>query len=130
MELDYARNPHPIDASIYDSSMFEGLAMDLIDEQSEIIPGVSVFLTPGHSPGGQSVEVNTTAGKAIIPGFCCHLTTFEQTETMKRWGWEVTAPSVHHDVREAYDSVLKVKRRADIILALHDPTFIGKETIP
>ncbi len=129
-ELDYARNPHPIDASIYDRRMFENLDLEVIDGEKEIIPGVSVFLSPGHSPGGQSVEVNTSAGKVIAPGFCCHLSTFAQTEAMKRRGWEVTAPLVHHDVREAYDSVLKVKHRADIIIALHDPTFLEKETIP
>lgn len=129
-ELDYTRNPHPIDASLYNRSLFEHLDLEVIDGEREIIPGVSVFLTPGHSPGGQSVEVNTSAGKVIAAGFCCHLTTFAQTEAMQRRGWEVTAPLIHHDVREAYDSVLKVKRRADIILALHDPTFVGKETIP
>ncbi|MFC2005394.1 N-acyl homoserine lactonase family protein [Chloroflexota bacterium] len=129
-ELDYARNPHPLDASIYDRSMFEDLNLEVIEGQREIIPGVSVFLTPGHTPGGQSVEVNTAAGKAIITGFCCHLSTFAQTEVMKSRGWEVTAPLVHNDVREAYDSVLKVKRRADIIIATHDPTFVEKETIP
>lgn len=129
-ELDYARKPHPLDVDLYDRSTFDGLNLEVIDGQKEIIPDVSVFLTPGHSPGGQSVEVNTTAGKAIITGFCCNLATFEQTEAMKRWGWEVTAPLIHHDVREAYDSVLTVKRRADIIVALHDPAFIGEKTIP
>lgn len=129
-ELDYARNPHPLDAAIYDRSHYEGLNLEVIDGQREIIPGVSVFLTPGHSPGGQSVEVNTTAGKAVITGFCCTLDTFVQTEAMKRKGWEVAAPLIHQDVREAYDSVLEVKHRADSIIALHDPSFIGKETIP
>ncbi len=129
-ELDYALNPHPIDAPNYHRSMFEGLDLEVIDGQSEIIPGVSVFLTPGHSPGGQSVEVNTAAGKAIITGFCCHLSTFMQTEEMERRGWEVSAPLIHHDVREAYDSVLKVKRRADTIIAIHDPAYIDKEVIP
>ncbi len=129
-ELDYARNPHPIDARLYRSSTFESLNMELIDGQKEIIPGVSVFLTPGHSPGGQSVEIDTAAGKAVITGFCCHLSTFVQTEAMKARGWEVTAPLIHHDVREAYDSVLQVKRRADIIIAPHDPVFVGKATIP
>ncbi|MFC1862067.1 N-acyl homoserine lactonase family protein [Chloroflexota bacterium] len=129
-ELDYARNPHAIDAYIYDKSMFEGLNLEVIDGSSEIIPGVSVFLTPGHSPGGQSVKINTAAGKVIITGFCCHLSTFVQTEAVKRKGWEVTAPLIHHDVRQAYDSVLKVKQQADIILALHDPEYIGKEVIP
>ena len=129
-ELDYARNPHPIDASTYRRSTFENLNLEVIDGEKEIIPGVSVFLTPGHSPGGQSIEVNTAAGKAIITGFCCHLRTFVQTEEMKGRGWEVAAPLIHHDVREMYDSVLKVKRRADTIIAIHDPAYIDKEVIP
>lgn len=49
---------------------------------------------------------------------------------MKRREWEVAAPLIHHDVREAYGSVFTVKRRADIIVALHDPAFIGGKTIP
>ena len=55
--------------------------------------------------------------------------TFKQTEEMKQRGWEVSVPLLHHDVREAYDSALKIKRRADIILALHDPSFIRKEIV-
>ena len=129
-ELDYARNPHPIDSAGYDRSMFEGLDLEVIDGDKEIIPGVSVFLTPGHTPGGQSVEVNTTAGKAIITGYCHVLSTFEPNEVMKRHGWEVIPPTIHLDVREAYDSVLEVTRRADIVIAQHDPAFVEKERIP
>jgi len=129
-ELDYARNPHPIDAVLYDRFSLEGLNWDVIDGDREIIPGVSTVLTPGHTPGGQSIEVDTSSGKAIITGFCCTLNTFTQTEEMKRRGWEVTTPLIHHDVREAYNSVLGVKRRADIILALHDPKYIRVKRIP
>lgn len=129
-ELDYALNPHPIDAGLYDRSFFEDLNLEVIDGDTEIASGISIFLTPGHSPGGQSIEVSTHAGKAVITGFCCTLNTFVQTREMKRRGWEVTAPLIHHDVREAYNSVLKVRQRADIILALHDPAFIAKEKIP
>jgi hypothetical protein len=56
--------------------------------------------------------------------------TFKQTEEMKRRGWEVSVPLIHHDVRDAYDSVLKVKQKADIILSLHDPEYIGRKTVP
>lgn len=129
-ELDYALSPHHIDADLYDRRTFKGLNFKVIDGRKEIIQGVSVFLSPGHTAGGQSIEIDTTAGKAIITGFCCTLSTFVQTDEMKRRGWEVTVPLIHHDVREAYDSVLEVKHRADIIVALHDPIFIGKETIP
>lgn len=129
-ELDYAQNPHPLDTVHYDLSTFEGLNFEIIDGDKEIIPGVSVFLTPGHSPGGQSVEIETTAGEAIITGFCSQMSTFTQTEEMRRRGWEVAVPGIHQNALEAYDSVLKVKHRADIIVPLHEPKFIGIETIP
>jgi len=129
-EVEYAKHPHPIDADLYDKRYFKSLNFDIIDGDARIDSGISVFLTPGHTPGGQSVEITTASGKAIITGFCCSMDTFNQTEEMKQRGWEVTAPLIHHDVREAYDSVLKVKRRADIILTLHDPEYIGRETVP
>ncbi|MFH1382661.1 MAG: N-acyl homoserine lactonase family protein [Chloroflexota bacterium] len=129
-ELDYARNPHPMEAHLYDRSMFEDLDFEVVNGRKRIIPGVSVLLTPGHSPGGQSVVINTSAGKAIITGFCCQLRTFEPTEAMKQQGWEASAPMLHQDVRDVYDSVLKVKRRADIIIAQHDPSFVEKDRIP
>jgi len=128
-ELDYARNPHPIDAHLYRKDLFGDLPFELVDGEKEIIPGVTVFPTPGHSPGGQSVEIRTAAGKAIITGFCCLLATLEQTEAMKKAGLEVSAPLIHQDVRDVYDSALEVKRRADIILSTHDPACIGKETV-
>jgi len=129
-ELDYAQNPHPLDVLHYDLSTFEGLNLEVIDGDKEIIPGVSVFLTPGHSPGGQSVEIETAAGKAIITGFCSQMSTFTQTEEMRRRRWEVAVPGIHQNALEAYDSVLKVKHRADIIVPLHEPKFIGIETVP
>jgi len=48
---------------------------------------------------------------------------------MKRKGREVATPAVHQDCREAYGSVLKVKRMADIIVLLHDAAFLTGEAI-
>ena len=129
-ELEYALNPHPVDAVLYDRSFFNGLNWEVIDGDKEIAPGISVLFTPGHSPGGQSVEISTSAGKAIITGFCSTRETFSPTKGMKKRGWEVTIPLIHHDALQAYDSVLKVKRRADIIIPLHEPAFIRGEVIP
>ena len=129
-ELEYAQHPHPIDAELYDNRYFESLDFDIIDGDANINSGISVFLTPGHTPGGQSVQIHTALGEAIITGFCCSMDTFKQTEEMKRRGWEVSVPLIHHDVRDAYDSVLKVKQKADIILSLHDPEYIGRKTVP
>jgi len=124
-ELDYAYHPHPIDADLYVRSFFEDINYEIIDGDKKIEPGLFVFLSPGHSPGGQSIEIKTSSGKVVIPGFCCTMDTFRQTEAMKYRGWEVTIPLIHQDTRETYDSVLKVKKRADIILSLHGPEYIG-----
>jgi N-acyl homoserine lactone hydrolase len=129
-ELEYALNPHPIDTVLYDRSFFNGLNWEVIDGDKEIVPGISVLYTPGHSPGGQSIEISTSAGKAIITGFCSTRETFIPTKEMERRGWEVTIPLIHHDALQTYNSVLKVKRRADIIIPLHEPAFIRGDVIP
>ena len=103
--------------------------MELIEGAKQIIPGISVFPSPGHTPGGQSVEVTTANGKVIIPGFCCQLATFEQTPEMKLRNWEVSSPIIHQDVRVAYDSILQVKRMNATIIGVHDPAYIGKDSI-
>ena len=46
---------------------FEGIKMELLEGEAEIMPGVRVFETPGHSIGHQSVEIDTAAGRYI----CC-----------------------------------------------------------
>ncbi len=129
-ELEYAQNPHPIDAVLYDQSSFSKLKLKVIDGDREITSGISVVLTPGHSPGGQSVEINTSAGKAIITGFCSTNNTFSPTKEMERRGWKVTIPLIHHDALQTYNSVYHVKRCADIIIPLHEPAFIEKKVIP
>jgi glyoxylase-like metal-dependent hydrolase (beta-lactamase superfamily II) len=128
-ELEYSKHPHPLDADLYVPRYWENIKFDVIDGDKKIEPGISVFLSPGHSPGGQSIEIKTAAGQVIIPGFCCVGDTFKQTEAMKHRGWEVTIPLIHLDAREAYDSALKVKKRADIILSLHGPEYIGVEHV-
>jgi hypothetical protein len=42
----------------------------------------------------------------------------------------VIAPGYHIDLREAYENVLKVKRKANIIVPNHDREYIGVEKIP
>jgi N-acyl homoserine lactone hydrolase len=129
-ELEYAQDPHPIDAVLYDRTTFDSLNWEVIDGNKDIVPGISVVLTPGHSPGGQSVAINTRSGKAIITGFCSTLDTFSPTMEMERRGWETTIPLIHHDALQTYNSVLYVKRHADIILPLHDPSFIARRMVP
>ncbi|TME75744.1 MAG: MBL fold metallo-hydrolase, partial [Chloroflexi bacterium] len=50
---------------------FAGARVELLDGEREIVPGVRVITTPGHTPGHQSVEVDTSAGPALLTGDAC-----------------------------------------------------------
>ncbi|MGD8925110.1 MAG: hypothetical protein PVG64_09250, partial [Syntrophobacterales bacterium] len=80
---------------------------------AEIVPGIRVILTPGHTPGGQSVAVETEKGTAVITGFCCNGNNFPSV------GPAVT-PGVHLNAIEAYESAQRVKEMADILIPIHD----------
>lgn len=50
---------------------YAGARFELLDGEAEIVPGVHVITTPGHTPGHQSVEVDTTEGPAVLTGDAC-----------------------------------------------------------
>jgi len=127
-ELEFARNPHETQKHFYDKGLMEGLNLEVIEGDRKIIDGVEVLFTPGHSPGGQSVVVDTPKGTAIITGFCAILDNFDPPEEVK--GPPVIPPGIHIDITQVYDSVLKVKQMADFILPLHDNRFISIDKIP
>lgn len=112
VELDFALNPHPLDHR-YFADLLEDVSFETVSGDTELAPGLEVLFTPGHTPGGQSVAVNTAKGKAIITGFCCNDKNFPKV------GPAIT-PGVHTDPLAAYDSIHRVKKEADIIIPCHD----------
>ena len=44
--------------------------------------------------------------------------------------YPVIAPGIHTDLFRAYESVLRVKQVADIIIPLHDPDMAERDQIP
>jgi len=121
-EHEFAQNPHPLDHR-YFPELLEGLDLELVEGDLEIEPGIDLLFTPGHTPGGQSVAVSTAAGKAIITGFCCNAKNFPQTGP-------VVAPGVHTDAIAAYDSAVRVKELADLILPCHEQGLGARGVIP
>ena len=66
-ELEEARNPHPIWARTYGlQKEFGDLNYEVIEGDKEIAEGVRVICTPGHTPGTQSVVIETADGLAVI----------------------------------------------------------------
>ena len=129
-ELETAFNPHPIQRSSYrDRTVFENLNFEVVEGDSEIADGLRVLFTPGHTAGTQSVMVETEKGKVVIAGMCSIRENFEPPEAITRF-MPVIATGIHLDARQSFDSLLRVKDEADIVIPPHDPEFANLNTIP
>jgi len=116
-ELDYALHPHPSQAHFLNRATFEHLPFELIEGDCEIVPGVRVLFTPGHSNGGQSVAIDTAEGTAVIAGLCTIRDNFYPPEPLKDL-MPVITPAIHKDPAQAYDSLLRIKEIASTIYPL------------
>jgi glyoxylase-like metal-dependent hydrolase (beta-lactamase superfamily II) len=121
-EYEFFLNPHPIDHR-YFPDLLDEVEVVQVDGDAEIVDGIQVLLTPGHTVGGQSVVVNTRKGKAVITGFCCN----EQNFPLKG---PVVPCGVHINVIDAYESAQRVWELADILLPLHDLAVGRQGSIP
>jgi glyoxylase-like metal-dependent hydrolase (beta-lactamase superfamily II) len=121
-EMDFFRDPHPLDHRYY-PDVLDGVDVVEVDGDANILEGIDVVFSPGHTVGGQSVAINTSGGKAVITGFCCNEKNFPKS------GPAIT-PGVHIDATKAYDSIQRIKEMADIVIPLHDLSIGARKTIP
>ena len=131
-ELKFALSPHPVYTMLYIRNMLERLNFYPVKGDTEIVEGVKVLHTPGHTPGAQSVAIDTAKGTAIITGFCCIRETFEVPDEVRQLFpyWLVYTPGINTNSLEAFDSALKVKGLADILIPLHDLELGKVKKIP
>lgn len=64
-ELEWARAAQP---ELKDWFDFAGARFELLDGDTEILPGVSVIATPGHTVGHQCVVIETARGPEVLIG--------------------------------------------------------------
>lgn len=129
-ELDFARNPHPVLAGLYDPKLFNHLKLEVVDGDFKISDDINILFTPGHSPGCQSVSIKTDKGTAVIAGPCSILENYNPPPLPDGTKLPAIAPAIHSDPFQAYDSLLRIKELADIILPVHDPSFLTRSIIP
>lgn len=111
-EVEFCRSPHPLDYR-YEPDFLDNLNIIEVDGDFELAPDFELILTPGHTPGSQSVRIMTKNGAFIIPGFCCN------KENFPAMGPAV-CPGVHCDAYQAYDNAQRVKNMEGTILPLHE----------
>jgi len=128
-EWAFAMAPHPLQAQYYPKELYEGWKVRLIRGDYELFPGLRILHTPGHTPGTQSVAIDTEKGTAVIAGMCSIYQTFQEPRKVLPAGhpfssWEICPPSIATDMNANYYSALRVKSLADILLPCHGPGFI------
>jgi N-acyl homoserine lactone hydrolase len=123
-ELDYARDPLPIHARGYRHPMagfgerdLDSYRWSVIDGDAEVAPGLSLLLTPGHTPGLQSVVVRTERGLLVVAS--------DNIPLEENWRGEGPhlphLPSgVHVDLRECEESFRRLEETGGIVLPSHD----------
>ena len=132
-ELEFAGNPHPIFKAWRPPDFMElidGIHFEEVEGDTKIDEGIELLLTPGHTPGGQSVAVKTAQGIAIITGWCCIQENITPPPEIRERGLPFILPGMHTDLVQAYESIAKVKSLADLIIPIHELELISKPTIP
>jgi len=133
-ELTMAVNPLPLYYRSYEAPIlgieapFTGCQFELVEGVTEIVPGVSVFPTPGHSVGHQAVQVETTAGSIVIAGDAIFVS--RNMEPREDEHWRYWVPQRFVSMIDGWKSIEEIDRRADFILACHDPAVLEHPVYP
>ena len=128
-ELRFALSPHPITGLSYRKDLLQNLNFVIVNGQYEVAPGIQLIPAPGHSPGTQAVAIDTEQGKAVITGFCCVRENFEPPDEVREV-MPIITPGTHLNAIDAFESALRIKGLADILIPMHEPSFVGVKSIP
>jgi glyoxylase-like metal-dependent hydrolase (beta-lactamase superfamily II) len=106
---------------------FAKVRVETLEGDSEVLPGVRVFPTPGHSPGHQSVAVDTEGGVHVIAGDAVF-----SYENLKPAGEHLpfTIMGRFTDIVQAWRSIEEIVRRSQVILPGHDIGAAEVEVYP
>jgi len=97
-----------------------------VDGDYQLQEGIDLIFTPGHTPGFQSVLVNTEKGKYLIAGDCVGL-----LENWEQGTHGMPTPSgIHISLNEYYSTFAKMKRICDYVLPGHDARAFDHEVYP
>lgn len=98
---------------------YEG-RLRFIDGEAEIVPGVRVHHVGGHTPGMQLTSVTTARGRAVVASDASHY--YRNLEA------RIPFPTLHDlpGVYRAFDRMLDLADRPDLILPGHDPLVLER----
>ena len=133
-EIEWAYNPLPLYYRTYESpilgitSPIRDCHFELVEGECQIVPGVSVFPTPGHSIGHQAVVAHSKAGDIVIAGDA--IFQMRNMEPNEAENWRYWVPARFVNAVDGWRSVEEIDKRADYVLACHDEGVLGQDTYP
>ena len=133
-ELQWAYNPLPLYYRSYESptlgieAPFTGCHFELVEGEAEIVPGLRVFPTPGHTPGHQSVQVETSAGSFVLVGDA--IFRYRNFEPKLEEHWRYWSQQRFVNMIDGWRSMEEIDRRADFILPCHDEIALEHPVYP
>jgi glyoxylase-like metal-dependent hydrolase (beta-lactamase superfamily II) len=120
-EYSYAHYPAPFFESFYYRKNFDlpGYRWRLLDGDAELVPGVTVLRTDGHTPGHQSLVVDLAeTGPVVLAGDCVYWQQHLDEEKIPGVVWNPTL---------ALHSIKRLKTLARLVggrvFPSHDPVF-------
>ena len=131
-ELDYAKNPLPVQVKAYDVGQegivppFRGVDFEVIEGDMEPAPGIEILLSPGHTPGMQTVCVKTREGVYILAGDTLPL--YENMNVPE--GTPYLPNGIYVDLKKYYKSLDRIKKMDGCILPGHDLQVLKKIMYP
>lgn len=86
--------------------------------EAEVVPGVRLVPTPGHSPGQQVVCVHTQRGWIVVASDASHY--YENLQRRRPY------PAAHHveEMLESFDKVMKLAGDVEHVIPGHDPVVM------
>lgn len=126
-ELQFAAAPVASQSRGYDTKahtrgstpFWQGPKYREVSGDCEVLPGLRLMLTPGHTAGTQAVLVDTVLGRLALAG-----------DTVPLYAnWEQGVPNtIHSDLAACYRSMERLAREADVILPGHDPRVFDRSS--
>ena len=133
-EIEMAYNPLPLYYRTYECAVlgiepaYAGCVFEAVDKECEVLPGITMFHTPGHSVGHMAVSVATSMGDIVVCGDAIFEERNLEPNADEKWRYWVPARFVNS--YEGWKSVEEIDKRADYVLACHDTANAISEVYP
>ncbi len=133
-ELDFALDPHVLYYKSYESenlnveAPFKDVTFETVDGEYQYNDFITMFPTPGHCPGHQSVAVETERGVYVIAGDAVFAD--QNLKPDKHRNLPFTPMGRYVNVFEMFESMEKIIDRADVVLTGHGQGVYEQEVYP